>query len=165
LTAAEIIIALMALDTCELSTALAAGQAELAARALKRQQSTAMGGEWLTPEEAAAELQYSRPRIYELIKDGSLCCMRDKDKHGKDKRLIRIRREWLDEFIREREMRGPLPLRVSNATNIMLVSKHDERGSETASQTPGAHPGRVGQKAGRSRTDSRALGNRPSEHP
>jgi excisionase family DNA binding protein len=111
----------------------------------------ATGREWLTPEQAATELRYSRPHIYELIKDGRLKCMRDPDK-----KPIRTRREWLDEFIREREMRGPVGVRLSN----MLNSKYDRADSEAPAASTRTHSRRARTQAGRALGDGGAVGNR-----
>ena len=46
-------------------------------------------GEWITPEELAAELKISKTGVYRLIKNGEIPARR----LG---RVYRIRREWID---------------------------------------------------------------------
>jgi excisionase family DNA binding protein len=81
-----------------------------------------------TPEEIGVVVGYHRGHVYELIKSGAL-------KHWREGKLIRVRQSALDEFIAEREMRGPLPLKVSN----MLQSARDRRHHEAQPSSPGAH--------------------------
>ncbi|MBV8774458.1 MAG: helix-turn-helix domain-containing protein [Deltaproteobacteria bacterium] len=109
-----------------------------------------------TVEEVAVLVQYHPSHVYELIKGGAL-------KHWREGKLIRVTQAALDEFITQREMRGPLPARLSDTANIMLVSKCDRGGSETAATTAPAHASPTRGATRRSRADGCALGNRPSK--
>jgi hypothetical protein len=106
-----------------------------------------------------AELQYSKSRVYELIRSGELPCVRDKDRHGRDKRGIRVTREALDEFKRIREMRGP----VSMALNNMLSSSHDRSDTETPAPETRTHSNRARSQAGSPLCDRGPVGDRGGE--
>jgi excisionase family DNA binding protein len=84
--------------------------------------------ELLTIHQVAGRLHQNRSTIYEKCRDGSLECVRD----GK---LVFVKRSALETYIAEREVRGPLRLKVSN----MLYLCSDRQNHAAEAQTVGTH--------------------------
>jgi excisionase family DNA binding protein len=111
LTAADLIIAISEADVESLPAIAMALAARMAATRPAPLPPPAAAEQWLTPAQVGTELGYSTPYVYELLKRGEL-------PHVKDRKLIRIRRSAVDEYLASREMRGPLPEKVAKSMRV-----------------------------------------------
>ena len=150
-TLTDIIGAIAVLDRNDLVALMLAIAARMAERRSEPVPPTG-ADQLLTVPQVAELLGYRPSYVYEMLKRGDLACVRDR-------KFVRVRKSALDAYIASREMRGPLPLKVSN----VLSSRHDRSGSGKASQTAGVHPNRTREANRGARDNDLEVGNERGE--